>query len=89
MDDAQSLLANTGAMGFILLQMTLLFLFTSGRPMARWIFLFLSLIEIALFASQLGTDLGVLILISDIGIALAMLKVFWLVMDRRTKEFFR
>jgi len=89
MEPHEALLASTGAMAFILLQMTLLFMFTSGRPMARWLFLFLSLMEVALFAAQLGTDLGILILVSDIGIALAMLKMFWLVMDRRTKEFFR
>ena len=44
---------------------------------------------LALFAAQLDTDLGILIVISNVGIALALLKVFWLVMDRRTKEVFR
>lgn len=88
MSDEDANLVSLGAQGFLVLEIALLFFFTSGRPFARWLFLFLFLVEIALFTAQLATGLVTLYIISHSVNAINVLKIWFLLMDRRTKEFF-
>ena len=80
-------LACTVAMGYVVLELALLYFLVAGKPFARWLFLFLTLIEIALFTAQIASGLTLLSIVSQVGIAINLFKIWFLLMDRRTKEY--
>src|SRR5947207_15122715 len=60
LDAKQAMLACTGVMAFVVLELALLFFLVNGRSFARWLFLFLALVEAAMFTAQIGTGLSLL-----------------------------
>lgn len=88
MDNEAAYKIATGALAFIILEYALLYLLASGKPLARWLFVLIALLEIMLFAAQLRLGIMVIYVLSNIGIASALAKGWMLVADRAMKEYF-